>query len=195
MEDSCKPTDSKEGYREDRVVANNKGDNMAKFVVVNSAPEKLEKGEVVITQPTFLEQIRENSRKAPKNKQTGINHLREIVQAVSLKYDQELNVFKIPMHKYEGVPFANETDLSNIVVNMLKTEYPTVFDKYIEHELKNRPINTKLVYFVGNFTETSAFYKMGLDLIELKDVESYMTGKPKKVVGKPAVTKEEVENG
>ena len=54
-------------------------------------------------------------------------------------------------------------------------------------------MNTKLVYYTGNFNTTGPFYKNGLDLIEEKDVESYMTGKSKKVVGKPALTKEEVD--
>ena len=63
--------------------------------------------------------------------------------------------------------------------------------KYLTHQILNRPLNTKLIYYVGDFNSTGPFYKAGVDLIDEKDVESYMTGKPKKTVGKPAVTKEE----
>lgn len=166
---------------------------MAKFVVVKEAPTNLEKGELVISQPTFLEQIQENSRKAPKVKQTAINHLREVFNSIGAKYDQDLNVFKIRFVNYEGRPYVNDNDLSAIVVEILRKEYPVVFDKYLEHQLKNRPINTKLVYYVGDFNTTGPFYKAGLDHIEEKDVESYMTGKPKKIVGKPAVSNKDTE--
>jgi hypothetical protein len=166
---------------------------MAKFVVVNKAPETLEKGEIVINQPDFMEQIVANIKKAPKHKQTAINHLREVLTSIGQKYDQDMNVFKIRLLNYEGLPFNDNKDLSDIVVRVLKNEYPVLFDKYLDHELKNRPANTKLIYYVGNFTSAAPFYNAGLDLIEEKDIESYMTGKPKKVVGKPAITKEEAE--
>jgi hypothetical protein len=167
---------------------------MAKFVVVKEAPVTLEKGEIVITQPTFLEQIRSQASKAPKKKQTGINHLREVLNAIGQKYDPELNVFKFRLVNYEGLAYENDNDLSAIIVRILKTEYPAVFDKVLDYELRNRPINTKLIYYVGDFNSTGPFYQAGLDLLDEKDIESYMTGKPKKTVGKPAVTNEEAKN-
>lgn len=167
---------------------------MAKFVVVKQAPTTLEKGEIVIGQPDFMEQILANQKKAPKHKQTAINHLREVLNSIGQVYDPEMNVFKIRLLNYEGLAFKDNNDLSVIISRVLKNEYPRVFDKYIEHQLKNRPMNTKLIYYVGDFTTTKPFYDAGLDLIEEKDVESYMTGRPKKVVGKPAVTNEEVKN-
>lgn len=166
---------------------------MAKFTIVKSAPEKLEKGEIVINPPTFLEQIQENVRKAPRNQQTAINHMREILQSIAVKYDPEMNVMKFKLVNYEGVPYANNEELALIILRILKTEYPIVLDKYLEHELKNRPINTKLVYYTGDFNSTGPFYKAGLDLLEEKDLDSFLTGKPKRVVGKPAITKEQAE--
>jgi hypothetical protein len=164
---------------------------MTKFVVVNKAPEKLEKGEIVISQPTFLDQIKQNSRKAPKQKLTAINHLREVLTSIAEKYDHDMNVFKFRLVNYVGRPFNSDADLSNALTEILRNEYPVIFDKYLEHELKNRPMSTRLIYYVGNFNSTGPFYKAGIDMIEEKDVESYLTGKPKKTVGKPAVTKEE----
>jgi hypothetical protein len=164
---------------------------MAKFVVVKQAPATLEKGEIVINQPDFMEQILANQKKAPKHKQTAINHLREVLSSIAEKYDQDMNVFKIRLLNYEGLPFDSHTDMSAIISRILRNEYPTVFNKYLAHELKNRPLNTKLIYYVGDFSTTTPFYEAGLDLLDEKDIESYMTGKPKKVVGKPAITNEE----
>lgn len=164
---------------------------MAKFVVVKEAPTKeLEKGEIVIGQPNFIEQIEANQKKAPKHGLTGINHLREVLNSIGQKYDPEMNVMRIKLLNYEGHAFKTNADISVLVNTILKNEYPKLFDKYLEYELKNRPMNTKLVYYVGDLQTTTPFYEAGLDLIDEKDVDSYLTGKPKKIVGKPAVSNE-----
>jgi hypothetical protein len=166
---------------------------MSKFVVVEEAPKTLEKGEIVVNQPNFMEQIVANQKKAPRSGLTAVNHLREILQTIGLKYDPELNAMRIKLVNYVGLPFSDNTTLSHIVLKILRSEYPKVFDKALEYELQHRPTNTRLIYYVGNFNDTAAFYRSGIDHIELKDVESYMTGKPKKIVGKPAITDEEAK--
>jgi hypothetical protein len=164
---------------------------MAKFVVVKQAPERLEKGEMVISPPDFMDQVVANIKKAPKYKQTAINHLREVLSSIAEKYDQEMNVFKVRLLNYQGLAFNTNEDISAIVVKILRNEYPIIFDRYLAYQLKNRPMNTKLVYFVGDLNSSKPFYDAGLDMIDEKDIESYMTGKPKRVVGKPAITDEE----
>jgi len=164
---------------------------MAKFIVVKEIPKNLGKGEIVIDQPTFLDQIRENAKKAPRVKQTAINHLREVINAIGVKFDPELNVFKFKLVNYEGLPYKDEIEFSKILNRILRTEYPQIFEKYLEYQLKNRPMGTKLVYYIGDFGSTGPFYSAGLDLLEEKDLESYLTGTPKKTVGKPAVTNKE----
>src|SRR5665213_2568055 len=114
---------------------------MAKFVVVKQAPETLEKGEIVIGQPDFMDQIVANIKKAPKHKRTAINHLREVLTSIAEKYDQEMNVFKIRLLNYEGITFNTNEDFSVILVRLLKNECPKVFDKVLDFQLKNRPMN------------------------------------------------------
>lgn len=164
---------------------------MAKFVVVNETPSKLEKGTIVIEQPTFLEQIEANARKAPKNNQTAVNHLREVLSSIAEKYDQDMNVFKVNLTNYIGLPFNSNADLSSILTKILKDQYPAIFAKYLDATIKARPMNTKLIYYVGDLNSATPFYQAGLDLIDQKDVEDYLSGKPKRVVGKPAITNEE----
>jgi hypothetical protein len=166
---------------------------MAKFVVVSKAPETLEKGEVVINQPNFLEQVEANKQKAPRNGLTAVNHLREILQSVGTKYDPELNAMRIKLVNYIGRPFKNSQELSVIVTEILKDQYPRAFQKVLEYDLSHRPSHTKLVYYVGDSTNCEPFFKAGLDSIDEKDVESYMTGKPKRTVGRPAITSEEAK--
>lgn len=166
---------------------------MAKFIVVKSAPEKLGKGEIIINPPTFLPEILENVRREPRQKLTAINHLREVLNSIASKYDHDMNTMKFRLVHYEGIAYKDHNELSTIVQRILKAEYPQAFDRYLEHELKNRPMNTKLVYYTGDFNSTGPFYKHGLDLLEEKDLDAYLTGKPKKTVGRPALTKEEAE--
>lgn len=164
---------------------------MSKFVVVRKAPEALRKGEAVISTPDFKEQIALNAHRASKKMQTSLHHMREILNSIQQKYESDLNILKIPLAQYEGLAYENADDLNTIVVNLLKKLRPEFFDAVLEYNIKNRPYGTKLVYYVGDLGETSAFFKHGVDMIEEKDVDEYLGLKPKKQVGKPAVTKEQ----
>ena len=168
---------------------------MAKFVVVKQAPQKLERGEYVINQPNFMEQVVANVNKAPKHKQTAINNLREVLGSIAEKYYKEMNVFKIKLLNYQGLSFNTNEDISAIIVRILTNEYPQVFSKCLEYQIKSRPMATKLIYYVGNVVDTKPFFDAGLDMIDEDEIESYLTGKPKRVVGKPAITNEEAGNG
>lgn len=166
---------------------------MSKFIQVKKAPVTLRKGEVVVDSPTFLEEIRSCVHKAAKKDLTGVNHLRDILNAIRQKYDPELNIFKVPFSQYEGLPYKDENDLSNIIVRLMKKECSAVFEKVLEYNIRNRPHGSKLIYFVGDWSDTGAFTRNGIDSIEEKDVDEYLGLKPKKIVGKPAVTKEQSE--
>lgn len=166
---------------------------MSKFVSVKTAPMTLRKGEVVIESPDFLEEIRACAHKAAKKNLTGVNHLRDILNAIRQKYDPNLDIFKVPFSQYEGLPFKDEDDMSKIIVRLVKKECPGVFEKVLEYNVRNRQPGSKLIYYVGDWCDTGAFTRNGVDSIEEKDVDEYLGLKPKKIVGKPAVTKEESE--
>ena len=167
---------------------------MAKFVIVDSVPEKLESGEFIIGPPDFMDEIKQNAGKAPSSGLTGANHLRYIVGSIGLKYDPEgINAWSVRPTLYEGRKYANNEELSAIVLDMLKTQCPKVFNKYTEYQIKHRPQGTKLIYFVGTLGQSGPFYEHGIDMIEPKDVDVYMERKQKKVVGKHAITKEEAK--
>jgi hypothetical protein len=76
---------------------------------------------------------------------------------------------------------------------MLKNARPIIFEKVLEYNIKNRPHGAKLIYYVGDLGDTGPFFRNGIDMIEEKDVDEYLGLKPKKIVGKPAVTKEQSE--
>ncbi len=166
---------------------------MSKFVVVKQAPEKLEKGEYVLTMPNFLEEIRESHGKAGVRKLTGVNHLRAIAGLIGQRYaPEDFSPYKhvVPAN-FDGIPYSTDEDLSKVVLNMFMATYPQILDKYFDTKIKQRPFGTKLVYFVGDFLHTGNLQRNGLDQIDEKEVDVYMGRKEKKVRGKPAITDEE----
>lgn len=162
-----------------------------KFVVVKERPVELPKGTYVIEFPDFMDEIAANRGRQPRGNQTASTHLRYIVGSIGEKYDPELTAYTVRPHLFEGRIFDNDKDLSNIVVEMLKSQYPKVFEKYLDYKIRTRPTNTKLIYYVGDFGGTTAFFINGLDRVEEKDVDVVLGLKPKKIVGKPAITDEE----
>lgn len=168
---------------------------MAKFVTVNEAPVELRKDEYVIEMPNFLDEIRlASARNTNKKGQTSASFMRSIASMIAISYDREFDPLRhLKAHDFDGVGYNNEQELSQIVVNMLKRDYPQIFDRYLETKIKNRPFGTKLIYFVGAHSAASVFYANGIDGIDEKDVDTYLGLKPKRTVGKPAVTKDQTD--
>lgn len=166
---------------------------MSKFVVVKEAPKELPKDTHVIRMPTFIEEIRANANKTALNGLTGVNHLRSIAGSIGDKYDQNLTSWSVRPNLYEGRAYANDEELSAIVLDMLNTQYPSIIDSYLMYQVKHRPVGTKLIYFVGPFQKTMAFTMNGLDHIEEKEVDVYLGLKEKKVIGKPAITNKQAK--
>lgn len=160
---------------------------MSKFTIVQDAPQTVQKDEYVIDRPSFVEEIKAHTSKQPKNGLTGAYHLRNITDSIAQNYDPEnMTAFSVKVHLFEGRPYSSEKELNKIVVEMLDMCYPAIFEKYLEKKIKTRPKGTKLVYYVdfGVDNAQELFYNNGL---------SEKEPEPKKVVGKPAVTKEQAE--
>ena len=165
---------------------------MAKFVTVKEAPTEVGKDEFVIQKPNFIAEIEKQGAKSPKNKLVSRFHLRQIVDAIGQVYDPDnMTGWVVKTHNYEGRPYADNKELNDIVVEALSAGYPKVFDKYLEKQVKSRPAGTKLVYLVqsGLYSNPEEIlYNNGLNEAGEEN------DKPRKVVGKPALTKEQAEH-
>jgi hypothetical protein len=166
---------------------------MTKFLIVDEAPKELKKGEIVIDKPNFMEEIAQQKAKTPRNGITGLFHLRAITALIAQNYDpSEMTEYSVKAHAFEGRPFSNDEELNNIIVEMIRINRPQVFTKYLDKKIKTRPVKTDLIYIVRAdipfMYET--LYQNGIgELI----VDQPKEDKPKKTVGKPAVTKEQAE--
>lgn len=168
---------------------------MSKFVVVDKVPENKPEGTYVVTMPDFITEIRSAAHRANDRKRlTASGHLRTIAQNIANAYDPEFNVLAtLIVRTFEGREYDSDESLSKIVIELLERDYPVIFEKYLDKKIKDRPFGTKLIYFVGPLSRSGVFTRNGLDMMDEKDVDTYLGLKPKKVVGRPAVTKEEAE--
>lgn len=166
---------------------------MAKFLVVKEKPEDLKKGEYVIDAPSFLDEIKQNKTKAPKNGLTGTYHLRVISDTIAQNYDPEnMTGFSVKVHPYEGRPYSSDEELNTIVVEMLRESRPDIFLKYIDKKIRTRPFGTNLVYYVDSDVKGAytLFYQHGLS--DARDIETD-SSKTKKPAAKSTTPKEQVE--
>lgn len=153
-----------------------------KFVVVKQEPKDLPKGTICIKMPDFMDEINQNAGKEPRGGLTASHHLRSILDTVSQKYDPDLNAFRLKTHVYEGRAYKNNDELAKVVVEMLRDQHPQIFDRYLDSKIKSRPMSTKVIYFVGDFKDTTSFFKNGIDSMDEKEVDSYLN--PKGTKGK-----------
>lgn len=168
---------------------------MAKYVLVDKAPENLDKGCFVIGAPNFLEEIKQCVKKKPRSNTMTVNYLREIVSTIGLKYapDDFNPLTDVNVAPFRGIPCKTDQDTHRIVLNALSKTYPKMFDHYVDYHIKHRPSGTKLIYFLGTHHQSSSFTLNGIDNLSTKDIDVYLGKKEKKVVGKPAVKKEITE--
>lgn len=166
---------------------------MSKFLVVQEAPEKIQEGEYLIDKPSFLDEIRLHSTKKPKNGLTGNFYIRAVVDSIAQKYDpNSMTAYSIKSHKYEGLPFNSDEEFDSIIVNALKQDYPEVFPKYLEYKIRNRPRKTERIIYVDSSIKNQyeIFFQNGFSEEKQEKPKKEASGK---VVGKPAITKEQAE--
>lgn len=137
-----------------------------KYLVVKEVPKDLPKGSYVIKTPDFLDEIKANKGREPRGNITASTHLRYIVGTIGERYDQDLSAYTVKPHLFEGRKYETDEELSKIVVEMLKTQYPAVFEKELDYRIKHRPANTNLIYYVGDFLDTKPFFVNGIDAAE-----------------------------
>lgn len=114
------------------------------------------------------------------------------MDTIGQNYDPEgLTGWAIKTHLFEGRPFTTDAEMDKILVEALTMAYPQIFNKYLEQKLKSRPSSATTVYVV----ESELYNDPEATLLRygLSEVEDEADTKPRRTVGKPAVTKEQAE--
>ena len=148
---------------------------MSKVISVQSAPENLKEREAFIGMPNFLEQVEECQNMLGRTTLTSVNNLRAVVTSIGLKYDEDFSpLSSVNLTKFVGREYKSLQDFSDIVVEILNKQYPKMFDKYIEYNIKKRNNNVDTIYFSGPEEKLNIFKEFGFVIGE-------SSGKTKKV--------------
>jgi hypothetical protein len=163
------------------------------FVRVNKAPTELRADEYVINAPDFLDDIKKAPVKRPTTGVVSVNYLRQLVSDIGNKYiGQGFNALTdVNVSNYKGTPCANNEQVHETLLTMFKKTFPKMLNAYVEYHIKSRPSGTRVIYFLGGGNQVEPFLTQGFDEVLEKDLEKVLGLKPKKVVGKPAITDEE----
>jgi hypothetical protein len=147
---------------------------MTKFVISKTVPEVLSNYEMRIDPPNLLQEVNNCWGHRPANGHTGINWLRQIASEVS-KWDSRFNNYRhtIP-NDYAGIPYSTPEEVADIVLRMINDRYPKLCDSWVEHCVRHKPPFTKLIWFTGDFKQSSTFTSNFIDRIELDEVDEWL---------------------
>jgi hypothetical protein len=147
---------------------------MTKFVVSKEVPAELTSYEMRIDPPNLLQEVQNCWNHRPANGLTGMNWLRQIANEIT-KWDKLFNPYRhtVPTD-YQGIPFSTPEEVADIVLKMVVDRYPQIVDNWIEHCIKTKPTFIKLIWFTGDFKQTSKFSANFVDRISPSEVETYM---------------------
>jgi hypothetical protein len=166
---------------------------MSKFLVAKNPPQNLDKNEYVIDKPDFYKEIHATQSKKPRSNQLTVNYLRELIAAVGQRYlGESFDALRtVNISKYVGTPCNSEEEVHNVLVKAFETQCPQLLFAYVEHCFKQRPSGTNFIFYSGNPRFATKLTELGYEKIDEKEFEHLKSGKPKKIVGKPAITAEQ----
>ncbi|NJO52553.1 MAG: hypothetical protein HC840_27685 [Leptolyngbyaceae cyanobacterium RM2_2_4] len=140
---------------------------MAKVIVVDKAPEKLDLNETVIQMPDFLEHINQFEKSLNRQTLTTVNNLRSIIAAIGADYDEQFSVYRdVNLSKFQGREFNGLKELSEIVLEIFNKYYPRMIDQYIATKIRQRKSSVDTVYFVGPQEKLNVFTDFGFNVAE-----------------------------
>jgi hypothetical protein len=168
---------------------------MSKFVVVKEAPKDLKKGEYLIDTVSFITQIAQHKAKKPRSNLTERMYLDAIMNSIGEAYDAgntDPHSNRVKYHNYTGILTPLDEQVNEVILRAIRSDCSHLLGKYLDTKIRNRPVGTQLVIYVDSNIQGQyeIFYKNGLS-----EQEKEVVQKPKsdKIVGKPAITKDEAE--
>ncbi len=164
---------------------------MTKFVICKNPPAEISHSEIIISPPSFLQEVNDCWAYRSATGLLGVSWLRLIATEVT-KWDSNFHPYRhiIPTD-YQGIPFSTPEEVAAIVSKMINDRYPKITDAWIEHCVKHKPPFTKLIWFTGDFKQTNSLSSNFIDMIELSEVEEYLGKSAKK--NKPASEESDIK--
>jgi len=151
------------------------------FVMTQNPPQNLSDKEMVLSRPTFLEEVKTCARKRGGAATIGPNYLRAIAEEIGRRYDRLFNAYRnVVPHDFAGRICESDEDVAQTVHEMFQARYPAIYQRYYESVLRSRPFTTKVIYFSGSQEDVAVFQKLGIREISLKEVPDHL-GEPRPI--------------
>lgn len=163
------------------------------FVMTQNPPQNLSDKEMVLSRPTFLEEVKTCAHKRGGAATIGPNYLRSIAEEIGRRYDRFFNPYRnVVPHDFAGRICESDEDVANTVHEMFQARYPVIYQRYYESILRSRSFTNRVVYFSGSQEDAVVFQKLGIREISLKEVPDHL-GEPRAPEIEPETKLEAVE--
>jgi len=165
---------------------------MSNFLITKTPPKDLQEHEFVIGEPNFYTEIHQCKAKKPRTSQLTVNYIREVIAAICAKYmGPEFDVMRaINVSRLVGIPCNTEKEVHDALVQTFEKQCPQIILQYVQHCFKQRPSRTNLIYYAGNPLFCTKLVESGWVQLSQKEFDASKSDKPKKIIGKPAITDE-----
>lgn len=149
------------------------------FVITQNPPQSLSEKEMVLSPPSFLNEVKACERKKGSSATVGPNYLRAIAEEIGRRYDKFFNPYRnVVPHDFAGRISSSDEDTAKTVHEMFQATYPVIYQKYYESILRARPFSIKVVYFLGAKEDAVVFKKLGISEISPDDVPAHLGIEP-----------------
>lgn len=146
------------------------------YVSTKSPPKIISHQEMIISPPTFLEEVRACFKKKGGSAMLGPNYLRAIAEEIGRRYDRSFNAYRnVVPHDYMGRYCSTDQEIALVVHEMFQARYPTIYQRYYETVIKERSLDVKVIYFTGDEQDESVFFRLGISKIDPKETGAHLT--------------------
>lgn len=152
------------------------------FVITQNLPKELSTKEMVVSKPSFVEEVKASVKRKGSNATIGPNYLRAIAEEIGRRYDRTFNPFRnIVPQDYMGRICESDEAVAEIVHEMFQARYPVIYQRYYESKVRARSFFTRVIYFTGDPADAVFFARLGIPEIKEEEVHAHL-GQPVPVV-------------
>lgn len=145
------------------------------FVKVKEAPSSLSSREMLVTRLNFLEELKSCTTRKPATDLITLNYLRGLADEIASRYDKAFNAYRnVVPSDFVGIKCESQEDLSKILEQMFMASYPQILDKYVEHQLRKRPLSIRVIYAVGDVGSYDAFARHSIPEITQQQLDAHL---------------------
>lgn len=145
------------------------------FVATSNPPTNLSDREMVLSPPSFLDEVRACLPKKGSSATLGPNYLRAIAEEIGRRYDKFFNPYRnVVPHDFVGRICNSDEEIASVVHEMFQARYPLIYERYYETKLRSRPFGVKVIYFSGDMSHAVVFNRLGIRKIHMEDAPSHI---------------------